>query len=56
MKIVYKGPATDGVIITESGQWALPGEPVDVDDDLGRRLCEQDVWEAAKAATKKADD
>lgn len=52
MKAVrYVGPFTDGVEINETGQVVLPGESVDVGDELALSLCEQagnwepDGWE-----------
>lgn len=41
-------------IIAATGQLAEPGQPVDVDDDLGASLLEQtDVWQTAKKTTSK---
>ena len=50
MKIRYVGPATSGVEF--DGVVFLPGVPGEVDDEVGARLCEQSVWEAAKAPKK----
>ena len=43
MKVVYDGPF-DEVEILETGQVAKRGEPLDVADELGKRLVEQGVW------------
>jgi hypothetical protein len=43
MQIVYDGPL-DGVVISETGQVAMPGEQVEVEAALAERLLEQDVW------------
>lgn len=59
-KIVYTGPHSEGVAISEAGVWAGHGEAVEVDTDLAERLLEQDVWarpttKAAKEAAKVTD-
>lgn len=51
MRIVYTGPI-DAVDIAETGTTATRGEPVEVSDELGARLCEQDCWQPAKAGRK----
>lgn len=41
--------------IAATGQVVGPGEPVDVNDELGRSLCEQPGnWVAVKASSTKA--
>jgi hypothetical protein len=35
--VVYVGPFADGVEIADTGQWAHPGEPVEVPDDVAGR-------------------
>lgn len=41
--------------IAATGQIVEPGDSVEVDDDLGRSLCEQPAnWAASKPATKTA--
>ena len=47
MRIVYIGPSSTGVDIAASGQHADPDQPIDVDDELGTSLLEQDIWQAA---------
>lgn len=47
MRVVYVGHF-DEVEILETGQVARRGEPVEVADELGRRLLDQDVWEESK--------
>lgn len=51
MRITYVGPHT-GVEIIDSGQWAERGVPLDVDDELAARLCEQPTWERARRAPR----
>ena len=48
MLIVYVGPASEGVIIAETGQHAEPGEPITVSETLGASLLEQDIWQTAE--------
>lgn len=60
MKLTYRGPFRDGVVISVPGVpelHASPGEVVEVPDDLGRSLLEQpDNWAAAKGAAAKKED
>ncbi len=56
-KIVYIGPLRSplddrgDIEISDRGQWARAGEPVEVDDDLAAQLLDQPTnW--AKATTK----
>lgn len=43
------------VEIATTGQTVEPGGTVEVDDELGRSLCEQpDNWEAVKASKSKS--
>jgi hypothetical protein len=54
MKIVYRGPSPEVVIIIEGGGIHAPnGEPIDVPDDLGKSLCEQATFEEVKTTHKK---
>ena len=46
MHVVYSGPI-DSVEIAELGLTAPRGKVVEVPDELGKRLCEQSVWEQA---------
>lgn len=47
MRVTYRGPAAEAVIAA-TDQIVASGETVEVDDDLGRSLCEQtDNWAAA---------
>lgn len=46
MKVVYVGHF-DEVEILETGQVAKRDEPVEVADELGARLIEQDTWKKA---------
>ena len=53
MRITYQGPFRDGVIISVPGHpqvHARPGEAVEVAEDLGASLLEQDIWTAASPA------
>jgi|GEM_PF-5276949 len=51
MQIVYVGSCTDGVIIDATGQHALPGATIEVDDALGASLLDQPSnWQAVKPA------
>ena len=53
MKITYIGPSPAVDIAIEGGAIrATNGEPVEVPDDLGRSLLEQDTFTAAKHAAK----
>lgn len=53
MRIVYVGPASEGVIIAATGQHAEPSKPIEVDDVLGASLLEQDIWQAVEDAKAK---
>lgn len=51
MQIKYTGPCSDGVIIDATGQYAAPGEAIEVDDKLAVSLLEQESnWQAVKAS------
>lgn len=51
MQVKYVGSCTDGVVIDATGQYAAPGEVIEVDDVLGASLLEQPSnWQAVKAA------
>jgi len=50
MKVTYGGPF-DAVRLP-SGEKVTNGEPIEVDDDLGKSLCEQDDWQAATGAAR----
>lgn len=51
MQIKYVGNCSDGVVIDATGQYAAPGEAIEVDDTLGASLLEQESnWQAVKAA------
>lgn len=52
MKIKYVGPSPAVDIIP--GYHAAHGHAIEVPDELGRSLCEQDTFEEVKSA-KKAD-
>ena len=47
MKVVYSGPL-DGVVLLD-GQECARGETVEVDDELGKQLLEQNDWTAPRA-------
>lgn len=51
MRVKYVGGGRR--VIAATGQVVGAGETVDVGDDLGRSLVEQECWQAVKA-TKKA--
>lgn len=53
MNVVYVGPASEGVIIAETGQHAEHGKPIEVSATLGRSLLEQDIWQAVEDAKAK---
>lgn len=53
MRVVYDGPI-DAVEIPEANAIAVRGEPIEVPDDLGKRLCEQATWSEVKSAKKPA--
>jgi len=55
MRIVYTGPI-DAVDIAETGLTAPRGQAVEVPDELGERLCQQDCWEQAQARKTKESD
>lgn len=55
MKIKYVGPSAE-VEIAATGQSVERGGSVDVPDDIGKSLCEQDTWEADKATKRKEGD
>ena len=58
MRVTYIGPYGDGAEIAATGPTVLPGEAIDVPDELGAALCEQaSNWTAAdspKTKTKTA--
>lgn len=57
MKIVYVGRASGGVRIAATGQHAPKGEPIDVPDELGESLLEQESsWRKPTAAQAKKSD
>ena len=54
MKVQYIGPCAGGVEIAATGQVVAPGGVVDVPDDLGALLCEQESnWTPATGPAKK---
>ena len=54
MRVIYQGPSPEVVVIIEGGGIHAPrGEAIDVPDDLGESLLEQDTFK--KAPTKKTD-
>lgn len=55
-QVIYVGPSKGGVEIAETGQFAAPGEPIEVSTELAKRLLEQDIWEKPKSSSAKADD
>jgi hypothetical protein len=51
IRLIEVGPGRE---IAETGQYVATGDEVEVDDTLGKSLCQQsDVWEAVKV-TKTA--
>ena len=58
MKIVFVGKSDARDIPLPDGGWvhAVKGEPVDVPDAVGKSLLEQDIYEPAKAVSKKEQD
>ncbi len=54
MKVKYIGPYADGVYVPAIDAECKPGETIDVTDELGASLCEQDTnWQAVPAAKPK---
>lgn len=53
MRVQYVGGGRR--VIAATGQVAGAGDVVEVDDDLGRSLVEQECWQAVKA-TKKGSE
>lgn len=51
LRVTYTGPF-EAVEIADSGQIVEFGEEVEVDDELGLRLLEQDVWESEDPAVE----
>ena len=45
--IVYVGPQEEGVEIAPLGVVAMPGEPVEVSEELAEELLERDDWDAS---------
>ena len=54
MRITYDGPF-DAVEIAPTGQIVERGKSVDVPDEIGKSLCEQDTWTETKTRTVKKD-
>jgi len=54
MHVIYDGPG-DGVRLApvHGDVWMPRGEPVEVPDDLGERLCEQRVFTAASGRRRR---
>lgn len=54
MQIRYCGPSAEGVTLADGSLTFLPGEAVEVADDLGASLIAQGTFQAVKAvkATK----
>lgn len=52
MRVTYIGPYSEGAEIAATGQVVMPGETVEVPDELGAALCEQTSnWSAAVVGT-----
>ncbi|PWK81731.1 hypothetical protein C8D88_116143 [Lentzea atacamensis] len=51
MLVVYGGP-TDAVEVPAANCVAVRGEPVEVPDEVGKSLLEQDTWSEVKAKPK----
>ena len=57
MRIVFVGESPAREINVPGGFiTAVKGEPVDVPDDIAASLLEQDIYEPAKAVSKKEQD
>ena len=57
MRIVFVGESPSREINVPGGFiTAVKGEPVDVPDDIAASLLEQDIYEPAKAVSKKEQD
>ena len=53
MRVTYIGPYSEGAEIAATGQVVMPGETVEVPDELGAALCEQTSnWSAADTKSK----
>lgn len=55
MKVTYVGPYADGVEIAATGQVVAPGETVEVPDNLGALLVEQEYWKGTKPTDDTVD-
>lgn len=54
MKVVFVGESPSRVLTVEGRQVeAVNGVPIDVPDDLGRSLLDQDVWVAFNGKQKE---
>ena len=54
MKVTYTGPF-DAVEVPAAGIVAEKGKPVEVPDELGKNLLEQDCWAEPKEKSKERD-
>lgn len=53
MLVVYSGPI-DAVEIPAANCIAVRGEPIEVPDEVGKSLCQQDTWAESKPKASKA--
>jgi hypothetical protein len=54
VKVVYRGPHAE-VEIAATGDFVRNGETVEVPEEVGKSLCEQDTWEPAPSKKEKAE-
>jgi hypothetical protein len=54
MRLKYVGP-WDAVEVPELGRTVEQGEIVEVDEAIGKRMAESDLWQVTSRSTKKED-
>lgn len=55
MLVVYSGPI-DAVEVPAANCIAVRGEPVEVPDEVGKSLCQQDTWTESKPKSKNGGE
>lgn len=53
MLVVYSGPI-DAVEVPAANCIAVRGEPIEVPDEVGKSLCQQDTWSESKPKAGKS--
>jgi hypothetical protein len=51
--VVYNGPI-DAVEVPAANCIAVRGEPIEVPDEVGKSLCQQDTWSESKPKASKS--